>query len=90
MIVKTFRSRYTIHIFEEIKNTLKKEDIHITKDPYYLNNAGEGRFMISANTIQEYNTAIQTVSNMIGHYLNKDKKLIHKNNKAPPPLNIIL
>lgn len=89
MLVNTFLSRYTNHIFEDVKQELKKKNVILMKDPYYLNKKGEGRFMISADTHQNYQVAIQIIGDMIGQYLNKDKKLITRKN-APKPLNIIL
>jgi hypothetical protein len=74
-----------------VQQELKKMDVLIMKDPYYLNKKGESRFMISVNTIQEYNTTMQSISDMISNHLNKDKKLNYKKkSNIPRPLNIII
>ena len=91
MITKTFRSRYVIPIFDEIQLELEKMDVLLIKDPYYLNKKGEGLFMISVNTIQEYNTAMQFISDIITNRLINDKKITcKKRTHNIRPLNIIL
>lgn len=92
MLTGTFFSRYTEHIFSNIECELKRKKVTIIKDPVYLNNKGQYRFLITASCPKAYKDAHNTISEMIGNYLReKNQKLIKKTNpKAPPPLNIII
>jgi len=92
MLTGTFRSRYTAYIFTDVEKKLKDCNVIIIKDPVYLNNKGESRFLMSAKSTQAYKDAREIIASMIGEYLrNQNKKLMmNRNPKAPPPLNIII
>ena len=90
MITDIFTSRYTILIFKDIEKILEENNIYILQDYNYLNRKGEGRFMITARTINDYNKGINIISKMIGEYIRNQKLIKKYNPKAPPPLNIII
>lgn len=95
MITNTINSRYAAYIFKEIEKQLTKNNTHFLKDPYYLNKRGESRFMISSPDLDTYKKSIDTISEMIGEYINnyENKKLTKKRNSKttpPSPLNIII
>tara|TARA_E500000178_G_scaffold146989_1_gene146646 strand:+ start:223 stop:501 length:279 start_codon:yes stop_codon:yes gene_type:complete len=92
MLSGTFVSRYAEPIFSKIEKALKMKQVTIIKDPVYLNNKGQYRFLMTASSPESYKDAYDTIANMIGNYLHgENKKLIeNRNPKAPEPLNIII
>lgn len=68
------------------------KQVTIIKDPVYLNNKGQHRFLMTANSVRAYNDARNIIAVMIGEHLrNENQKLMkNRNPKAPEPLNIII
>lgn len=92
MLTGTFLSRYTAYIFADVEKMLKNCNVTIIKDPMYLNDKGESRFLMSAKSAQAYKDAREMIASMIGTYLRRQnqKLMMNRHPKAPPPLNIII